>query len=94
MIETSPEPSAKEQTGLTEDILSTRNRVSANQPGFKSGLRESVGLDPTAKFGAQQATPERQQESDKAINEARTQLGFTTGRLTGELAKQGAYMLL
>lgn len=89
-IEQSPEPDATKQTALTEDILKTRNLITANQPGFKSGLRESVGLDPTAKFSAQQATEERAEASELAKQEATTQKGFTTGKVVGELGKQAA----
>jgi len=87
-IEESPEPDATAQTRLTEDILATRNLITANQHGFKSGLRESVFLQPTAKFGAQQATPERAEASQQALETAKTQKGFGTGRVVGELGKQ------
>jgi len=89
-IEESPEPDAQAQDRLTEDILATRNLIQANQPGFKSGLRESVFLQPTAKFGAQQATPERAEASQQALETAKTQKGFTAGRVVGELGKQAA----
>lgn len=89
-IEESPEPDVRQQTALTEDILATRNRITASQPGFQSGFRESFGLQPTARFGAQQATQERQEASQQAIEQARQQEGFGTGRVIGELGKQAA----
>jgi hypothetical protein len=89
-LEISPEPDFNRQNELTRQIAETRNIITANQPGFKTGLRESIGLEPTAKFGFQQATPERAQAQEEAQEEARQQRGFTTGRVLGEVGKQAA----
>jgi len=89
-IDDSPEPDALEQNRITREILETRNIITANQPGFKSGVREAFGFEPTAKFGAQLATPERTEAKEEALETARTQSGFGTGRVVGELGKQAA----
>jgi len=89
-IETSIEPDFEKQRDLTKDILETRNVITANQPGFKTGLRESVGLEPTAQFSTQLATPERAEAKQLATQEAQQQKGFTGGRVVGELGKQAA----
>lgn len=83
-----PEFNFTREKSLTDDILKARNLITANQPGFKSGALESLGFDPTAKFGAQKATPERQIASEKAIEEAREQKGFTTGKVFADISKQ------
>lgn len=87
-IEASPEPDVARQNQLTKETLAVRNLISANQPGFKTGALESLGFEPTTKFGAQLATPERQLESEKAIEEAREQKGFATGKVFTEIGKQ------
>jgi len=87
-LQKQPEFDFNQEKALTEDILKTRNLISANQPGFKTGIRESVGLEPTAQFGAQLATPERAEAKGLATEEARRQKGFTTGRVLGEVGKQ------
>lgn len=86
-IERSPEPDFQKQNELTRQIVETRNLITANQPGFKTGLRESVGLEPTAKFAAQKVG-ERAMSFEQAKEEARGQKGFATGRVVGELGKQ------
>ncbi len=87
-LEESPEVDATRQNELTRDILETRNRITANQPGFATGLKKSFGFDPTEKFGAQEATPERREAKEQAISQAEGQKGFQTGRVVGEVGKQ------
>lgn len=89
-IENSPEPDFQAQSRLTDEILQVRNTITANQPGFKSGFRESFGFQPTAKFGAQLSTPEREIAQQSALEQAQTQKGFTAGRVGGEVVKQAA----
>jgi len=87
-LQKQPEFDFNKERELTDDVLRTRNLITANQPGFVSGVKETIGFDPTSKFGAQQSTPERAEASQLALEKARTQKGFTTGRVGSELVKQ------
>jgi len=89
-IERSPEPDFARQNELTKQILETRNVITGSQKGFGTGIREAFGFEPTARFGAQQATPERAEAAEQAIETARGQSGFGAGRVVGEIGKQAA----